>query len=191
MTHSVVESPINDVTDKRRAVYTSLFPYFSSEALINAMWLWEENYASGHGSSLRQFVAEITQGTENKQNSKKIYNAIMMNFLKPVSSYKTDPIDMMLAYRAGKIKFDDESLNPVLMKIPENIIFNFVMENLHGVASKENPYLASKTLEYFSTNIFNLRLDIHKTKEILQWSEDQSIFIGRNYSAGYFHEYCH
>lgn len=191
MTQPVVNTPINDISDKRRAVYTSLFPYFTNEALFNAMWLWEENYASGHGSSLRQFVAEITQGTDNKINSKKIYNTLMMNFLKPATGFKSDPIDMMLAYRAGKIQFNDESFDSVLMKIPENIIFNFVMDNLHGISFKENPYLASKTREYFSTNIFNLHLDIRQTKEILQWSEDPSIFIGRKYSTDEFSKLLH
>lgn len=191
MKSSLEVYPNNEISNKRRAVYSSLFPYFSNEALLNAMWLWEENYASGHGSSLRQFVAEITQGTENKTNSKKIYNAIMMNFLKPASSYKTDPIDMMLAFRAGKIKFDDKSSNTVVMKIPKNIIFNFVMENLLRVALKESPYRAKKTLEYFSTNMFNLGLDIHQTKEILQWTEDQSIFIGQKYSKEKFSQMLH
>lgn len=183
MTQSVIDSPINDHSKKRRAVYTALFPYFSSEILFKSMWLWEDNYSSGHGPTMRQFVAEITQGVRDVTHTKKIYNALMNNFQKPVETLESDPIEMMNAYRAGKINFDEEQSQNVVMNIPENIVFNFLLENIHLLISKDSPYLARKANEYLSSNIFNLGLTIYQTKEIKQWTENHDLFIGMKYST--------
>jgi hypothetical protein len=179
---SVIDSPVNAITRKRRAVYSALFPYFDTEMLLRAMWIWEENYSTGNGSSLRQFISEITQGQQAAMVSKKLYNNLMASFLKPLDSLKNDPLEMMIAYRNGKLKIDNKTCNPVFMKTPKNIVFNFIMENLQSIINKESRYRASKVNEYFSANFFNLGLEMDKTKEILQWLESPGLFIGMKYT---------
>lgn len=183
MPYQVIDSPVDDITRKRRAVYTALFPYFTTEALLIAMWLWEDKYSSGNGGSIRQYVSEITQGSRYQNHTKKIYNALTANFLKPAHNLESDPMNMMLAYRAGKLNLAEEQVDPVLMKIPENIVFNFIMDNLHILIDKEDSYLARKSSEYLSANIYNLDLNIHQVKEIKQWVENHDSFIGMRYQA--------
>lgn len=177
----ISHDPIHEMAHMRRAIYTALYPYFTTRALLDALWLWEEHYATGHSQTIRLFVDEITQGILSSSRINRMYHGMLANFVKHPDDLEEDPLDMMLAYRAGKLDLSDE-VDVFRSKDAANTVFYKVLDNFMRRLVESDRYYALKVRQYALQVIFDVKLDIAQLKEIRQWLDYYDTRLELTYS---------
>lgn len=189
-TEEVKHDPMHEMSHMRRAIYTALYPYFSTRALLDALWLWEEHYATGHSHTIRVFVDEITQGILSRSRINRMYHGMLANFIKQADDLEEDPLDMMLAYRAGKLDLSDE-IDVFRSKDAANTIFYKVLDNFMRRLVESDRYYALKVRQYALQVIFDVKLDIAQLKELRQWLDYYDTRLELKYSLEQMHAIMH
>lgn len=161
---------LDEITRKRKAVYTALQPFFEKKDLLDVMWLWEEGYASTQQRSMRQFINEICQGQpRTKANS--AYHNLMCYLQDQYTQLDEDPYTMMLAYRSGKLTFGKPAPSRMHVLTEAMIVFNKVLESFIYLLEQDDGYYAFKVREYVAQLVsqHGTELDIHQINELYIW----------------------
>jgi hypothetical protein len=162
---------LDEITRKRRAVYTALQPFFEQRDLMDVMWLWEEGYASTQERSMRQFINEICQG-QKRSKANSAYHNLMTHLQDMHTSLEEDPYTLMLAYRNGKLTFDNKPVSSKMHVLTEAmVVFNKVLENFVSILERDDNYYAYKAREYVAQQVglHGTELDIHQVNELYIW----------------------
>ena len=161
---------LDEITRKRRAVYTALRPFFEKQQLLDVMWLWEEGYASTQERSMRQFINEICQGQQrSKANS--AYHNLMTHLQDIHTTLEEDPYTMMLAYRSGKLTFEKPLSTKLHVLTEAMVVFNKVLENFLFILDQDDNYYAFKVREYVAqqVSLHGAELNIQQVNELYIW----------------------
>lgn len=86
-------------TLQRRALYTGLRPYLREREVMEALLLWESQYAKHHKFSLRYFVGELATQLNRKKDEKKMLLSLVSTANLADKDLLPDPKNIFLAYK--------------------------------------------------------------------------------------------
>lgn len=89
----------SSLTRKKRAVYTSLFPFLERDNLMRAMILWESEYADQPSFAVQHFVNDICMDNELKSMRRDLLMSLIKTLALPESELMPDPSTRMAAYK--------------------------------------------------------------------------------------------
>lgn len=81
-----------DISLRRRAIYTGLKPFLEEDALHDALLFWEERYAAAPRFTLQRFVAELCREGELRTRRSAVLLSLVQAMSLPVSSLLPDPL---------------------------------------------------------------------------------------------------
>ncbi|MBD3669459.1 MAG: hypothetical protein HUJ29_01705 [Gammaproteobacteria bacterium] len=176
-------SALNDVTMKRRAVYTALQPFFDMKQVLEALWHWEDNYASDHKTSIRKFINEICVG-DMKDKANAMYHNLMLNLQDRNIELDEDPYSLMLAYRGGKLQFAEPKSEKLLVLTPPMVVFNRLLQGFMEQLASIEHYYEFKVREYVGENVgeYSHELDLQQVNEIRVWMKYREGELEYNYN---------
>lgn len=183
MVQENVAPSLDEITHKRRAVFTALKPFFGNKEVMDVMWLWEEKYSSSQQRSMRQFINEICQGQERSQ-ANSAYHSLMTHLQDANTKLEEDPYLLMLAYRSGKLTF----AKPATMKLPvlndDMIVFNNVLDSFVYMLEQEDNYYAYKVREYVAQQVGlqGEELELQQINELYVWMKYRENRLEYSYS---------
>lgn len=93
-----------DVSFRRRAIYTGLRPFMPEEQLMEALLLWQDNFATAPRFTLQKFVAELCHDNALRSRRADILLSLVQAMNMPGASLLPDP----LASRSGTHAVADE-----------------------------------------------------------------------------------
>ncbi|MBB5187031.1 hypothetical protein HNQ57_001294 [Zhongshania antarctica] len=79
------------LSDRRRAIYTGLKPFFDDASLMQAVTHWENRYADQPSLALQRYVADICQNTALKDKRATILRSLLHAMAQDSSELLADP----------------------------------------------------------------------------------------------------
>jgi len=89
----------DDLTQRRRAVYTGLSPFLKSDDLIRAMVLWEDCYSNRPMFSARFFLADVQKTTQCTAAVKDMLLKLVASMNQSATTLLPDPAPAMRLFR--------------------------------------------------------------------------------------------
>lgn len=87
---------------RRRALYTGLRPHLRDSEIMEAMLLWEANYANHSKFSVRYFVGELSKHLNREKDEKALLLSLVSTLALPDRDLLPDPADVLREYRKSR-----------------------------------------------------------------------------------------
>ncbi|MBD3669457.1 MAG: hypothetical protein HUJ29_01695 [Gammaproteobacteria bacterium] len=175
---------LEEMTRMRQAVYTALLPFFETNALLEAIWLWEEEYATVDDVLIRRFVQEVCTG-EMTIMVNSVQHNLMAHINDGEAPLEDDPYRLMVAYRAGHV--DTSSPASTAPESPtENMqLFQTLLTNMNRMLEAENRYSAYLVRNYADEALAEYRgsMSISQINELRNWMQNNGGDLRHHYSA--------
>jgi hypothetical protein len=104
--HSRVDE--NEASRRRRAIFKALQPYMPQAEVIEALWMWEWDYAEGSAFELADYLHAVCQTTELRKKQGEIRRSLIRNMSQPLAALGPDPWPLMRDY-ANAMKVGEPS----------------------------------------------------------------------------------
>ena len=151
----------NNQSLHRRALYTGLHPFLAKNEIMDALLLWENQYAKNSRFALRYFVADITEKLNRPSDSKKILRSLVASLTKTDSDLLPDPIEALDIYRQNKMY--PKSLNDIK---PEIEAFKLLIQKWLTLTES---IIARDIEHYVCSNLDRIDIDPIFSSEVQLW----------------------
>ncbi|MEQ1597918.1 MAG: hypothetical protein ABL880_00980 [Methylotenera sp.] len=167
---------------RRRAIFTGMRPYFDDHELLEAIHLWQAEYAQKPKFALSAFVARCCSSPQLKAQRASILGAIFSAFDFPENKLLPDPLEVLKLSKDSvdahhhvvdaKTKVFTELLVHILLKfngLDQQLILNYLIAHLPKIKTDERRTMHLRV--WLSRQIDNLHansLQANFSAEILQ-----------------------
>jgi hypothetical protein len=175
------------LTQRRRAIYSGLYPYIQGDELLKAMCIWQQQYSSLPSFAIVNFVTEILEDTLLAPKRASIHLSITSSLMLGEDNLAPDPLEDMYDYLVrtnGK-----EKANLVLAKAKQEAVnlkvfdsradtckvYEMVIDQLLKEVAAQS-IQAAKEIEISIVNKFKeLEVDEETLKSIRKWLKDNTV----------------
>lgn len=88
-----------NISFRRRAIYTGLYPFLETDNLIRAMLLWEQRYANNASFAVQHFVNDICSVNHLEHARREMVLALVKTMSMPEQDLMRDPADDMAIFQ--------------------------------------------------------------------------------------------
>lgn len=174
---------------KRRAIYTALSEFMNGDDLLNAMCLWQEEYADAPRHANNKFVSQILNGTLLASKHAVVHLKITTVLLEKEPVLKPDPLTDMHDYLVRKKgrEYADKVLNDAINSVVTTTTSDGAHKNVKAFELLVNEFInniARTDKEHFSgLNVAmsnaakTLNRDNDQLLELINWFEGLSLNI--------------
>jgi hypothetical protein len=145
----------NEASRRRRAIFKALQPYMPQAEVIEALWMWEWDYAEGSAFELADYLHAVCQTTELRQKQGEIRRSLIRNMSRPLVELGPDPWPLMRDYaNAMKVSGQSDSgaipggISTELFQASESppgtSILVFVVTHILDAMLNENPVYCAR-----------------------------------------------
>ena len=135
-------------TLKKRIVFTALSPHLSEEKLLEALIIWETNFADSPSVSVQKYLREIKDKVAPEMDARDALMSLVRTGAVPESKLLADPsmqIEAYKSYRKAKerLRYTHPdvavfialilSWRKMLTTVENNKVYEFVSENINSV----------------------------------------------------------
>ncbi|KAF0808995.1 hypothetical protein A167_02205 [Alcanivorax sp. S71-1-4] len=134
-----------ELSEKRRAIYTGLKPFLPREDLLQALSHWEANYADRPRFTLQRFVADICRDDVLRGRRSDILLSLVQAMNMPVASLLPDPLhDKQLARADGPVSASTSAafcalMEALMTRVPLQTRHSFRLDLLSSLSRRHLP----------------------------------------------------
>jgi len=175
----------NETSRRRRAINRAFSNYLSQPQLLDALWLWENEYAQGSAFELADFLHAICNTAELRAKQSEIRRSLIRHMAQPLKELGPDPRPLMRDYaftvkgspstktpgEGGAIQ--DAPLAKVSATNPATAVMLFVLGHVLDGMLNRNPAYAARLRKWLAMNLQTLKLALG-TKELANWLLNQT-----------------
>ena len=136
------------ISERRRIVYSALARHFREERLLEALWLWEQKYATTNSLEIRKFVSEIVNGKDSAELKSNVYKSLTKaTYFSIDSELLPDPYEEMQRYRdrtGDSFKYIDPQANNIKVSFA-TLVFEQVLRSFLVQLKRKNSVNFEKT----------------------------------------------
>lgn len=158
----------SSLTRKKRAVYTSLYPYLERDNLMRAMILWEDEYSDQPSFAVQHFVNDICSDSDLKSIRRTLLMSLIKTLALPESELMPDPSTRVAAY---KKHYKISSGDPVSKDL---VIFQKLVSNM---LDQVNANVSANIKDYVIDNLAKSTISTLLKQQIQLWLSKQVVSI--------------
>lgn len=177
--------------ERRRIIYSALARYLREDRLFEALWLWEQKYATTNSLEIRKFVSEIIHGDDSSDLRSKIYKSLTKaTYFSIDSDLLPDPYKEMQKYRdriKGSFKYIDTSLSTISVPFA-TVVFEQVLKSFLLQLQRKNAVNFEKILFALQGNLAGLNGEATHKLELKNWLNKKTALLKLAYSEAFMRD---
>ena len=168
----------------RRVVYTALLPFLERSELLDAMWIWEDDYASLQTDALQGLVQQIARDTHANKHNSILFNLNCHATDKSVV-LEDDPYRLMVAYRSGRLNHGAETVVMPSSETENMKLLYRQLSDMNGMLEADNRYYTYLVRDYVAQALGEYRsgLSVEQVNELRAWMRNKTGSFAYDYSA--------
>ena len=173
------------ITERRRIVYSALAKHFREDRLFEALWLWEQKYATTNSLEIRKFVSEIVSSEDTDELKSRVYRSLTKaTYFSIDSELLPDPYEEMQRYRErvkDSFKYIDTSLDNVAVSFA-TVVFEQVLTAFLAQMKRKNSVDYENMLHQFKERLAMLEGEAIQKLELKNWLNKKTNALKLHYS---------
>jgi len=93
-----------NLSEKKRAIYTGLYPYLSAEHLMDALALWEKKYSDSPAFAVQHFINDVCTAHDLRTLRRDMLLSLVKTLALPEKNLMPDPSHEMSDYKKSHEK---------------------------------------------------------------------------------------
>lgn len=178
-------------TERRRIVYSALARYFKEDRLFEALWLWEQKYATTNSLEIRKFVSEIINGDDSAELKSKVYKSLTKaTYFTVESDLLPDPYEAMQKYResiSDSFKYISSHINNIRVSFA-TIVFEQVLRSFLEQLKRKNAVNFENILHQLAMKLSALEGEATHKLELKNWLTNKTSSLKLHYSEVFMRE---
>ncbi len=179
--HSVDE---NEASRRRRAIFKALLPYMPQAEVIEALWMWEWDYAEGSAFELADYLHAVCQTTELKNRHGEIRRSLIRQMSQPLTELGPDPWPLMRDY-ANTMKVegqanehqqsDDLKVESAESTVasPGTVVLTTVITHVLDAMLQQNPVYCARVRNWVAGHLVSA-IPVQLSNEFSEWLINQT-----------------
>ena len=173
------------ISERRRIVYSALALHFREDRLLEALWLWEQKYATTNNLEIRKFVSEIVNGEDSDELRSKVYKSLTKaTYFSIDSDLLPDPYEDMQRYResvGNSFKYINTQVNNIPVSFA-TVVFEQVLTAFMAGMKRKAPVNYEKLLHQFKSRLSHLEGEATHKLELKNWLNNKTKSLKLHYS---------
>ena len=166
-------------------MYSALAMHFREDRLLEALWLWEQKYATTHSLEIRKFVSEIVNGDDSEELKSKVYKSLTKaTYFSIDSELLPDPYEDMQRYRE-RIGNSFKYFNPQANNIPisfATVVLEQVIRSFLAGMKRKAPVNYERLIYQFKIQLSALDGEPMHKLELKNWLDNKTKTLKLHYS---------
>jgi hypothetical protein len=175
----------NEASRRRRAIFKALQPYMTQTQLLEALWMWEWDYANGAAFELAQYLRAVCLTAELKSQQSEIRRSLIRQMSFPLAALGPDPWPLMRNY-AQSMKMEKgqqagtAASSPVQQpetrseSSPGTEVLVYVITHVLDSMLQKNPVYCARVRNWVAGHLVSIVPVVH-ANEFSEWLLDQSL----------------
>ncbi|MCG6975257.1 MAG: hypothetical protein LJE56_02480 [Acidiferrobacterales bacterium] len=174
----------NEASRRRRAIFKALQPYMTQTQLLEALWMWEWDFAEGAAFELANYLRTICLTAELKAQQSEIRRSLIRQMSLPLSALGPDPWPLMRNY-AQSMKMEEQQISvpastpveksePRLEAAPGTEVLVFVITHVLDAMLQKNPVYCAKVRNWVAGHLVSI-VPVAHANEFSEWLVSQTL----------------
>lgn len=174
----------NEASRRRRAIFKALQPYMSQTQLLEALWMWEWDYASGAAFELAQYLRAVCLTADLKTQQSEIRRSLIRQMSLPLTELGPDPWPLMRNYaQSMKMEKDHTASAPVSGSTessaarpessPGTEVLLFVITHVLDSMLQKNPVYCTRVRHWVAGHLVSI-VPVAYANEYSEWLINQT-----------------
>ena len=176
------------LTERRRIVYSALAQYFRTERLLEALWLWEQEYGTTNSLEIRKFVSAIVNGEDSAELKSNIYKSLTKaTYFSIDTELLPDPYEEMQRYReriGNSFKYTSSYVNNIPVSFA-TVVFEQVLKTFLTQIRRKSTVDYESILRRFKVSLSKLDGEATCKLEVRNWLDNKTSALKLHYSENF------
>lgn len=176
------------LSERRRIVYSALARYFREDRLLEALWLWEQNYGTTNSLEIRKYVSEIVNGNDSDDLKSNIYKSLTKaTYFSIDSELLPDPYEEMQRYResvGNAFKYTHSQVNNIPVSFA-TVVFEQVLRTFLAQIKRNSSINYESILRRFRIALSQLDGEATHKLEVKNWLDGKTSSLKLHYSENF------
>jgi len=179
------------ISERRRIVYSALAMHFREARLLEALWLWEQKYATTNNLEIRKFVSEIVNGNDSAELKSQVYKSLTRaTYFSIDSELLPDPYEDMQRYResiGNAFKYINTSVNNIPVSF-STVVFEQVLTVFLAGMKRKAPVNYERLVHQFAQRLSSLEGEATHKLELKNWLIHKTKTLKMHYSETFMRD---
>lgn len=176
------------LTERRRIVYSALAQYFRTERLLEALWLWEQEYGTTNSLEIRKFVSEIVNGEDSAELKSNIYKSLTRaTYFSVNTELLPDPYEEMQRYReslGNAFKYTSSQVNNIPVSFA-TVVFEQVLKTFLAQIRRKGSVDYEGILRRLRASLPEMDGEATCKLELRNWLDNKASALKLHYSENF------
>ena len=174
----------NEASRRRRAIFKALQPYMSQTQLLEALWMWEWDYANGAAFELAHYLRAVCLTTDLKAKQSEIRRSLIRQMSLPLTELGPDPWPLMRNYaQSMKMEKEQTAAAPVSVSTgssgarpessPGTEVLVFVVTHVLDAMLQKNPVYCARVRNWVAGHLVSV-VPVAYANEYSEWLINQT-----------------
>lgn len=183
---------VKSITERRRIVYSALARYFKADRLFEALWLWEQKYATTNSLEIRKYVSEVINEEDPEELKSKVYKSLTKaTYFTVDSDLLPDPYEEMQKYRE-RISDSFKYISAHVDNIPVSfatVVFEQVLRSFLTQLKRRDTLSFEKIAYQLITRLSSLEGKATNKLELKNWLMNKTNSLRLHYPESFMRDF--